>query len=565
MKHLKRFIILAILLTAVGLISLLRIGEPDTTLAGHASAALESYYHEIEADDINSRQILLYIDGSQPDMVEPSDLFMSDELALLAPADTINDIFHCSMSVLSGGRYLFGKDTASCLIDTVEGSYQIGEEWQDGPVSAKDEQGRLLVSLPLLADCFGYDYRWEDAENAAYLAAPVAGPSVVPEAYDLRDEGRVSEVRDQGSWGTCWAFASLGALESSLLPERSMTFSADHLVRTNGFNMSPGDGGDYNIALAYLTSWRGPVSESEDPYGDGYAAEDLTAEVHLQEARILGNQDLTEIKHLLMAYGAVQSAIYSQPDISQLSDYYEEDTAAYYCPEEEICNHDITIIGWDDHYSRDNFKIRPERDGAFICKNSWGQGFGIDGFFYISYEDPNIGRHGIVYTRVDDVDNYRTVCQSDLLGWTGSIGYNEPGAWFSAVYSSEQESKLSALGFYATGPGTAYDIYMVHDFEETGDMERRELIQSGYFDEQGYYTVDLESPPVVEQGERFAVVIHIWTKDSVHPVAVEYAANELTETADISDGESYMSYNAGTWSRMETSTQCNACLKVYLD
>ena len=50
----------------------------------------------------------------------------------------------------------------------------------------------------------------------------------------------------------------------SLLPEYSESFAVDHLcTMLNGFNISQNDGGDYNIALAYMASWKGPV------YGGG--------------------------------------------------------------------------------------------------------------------------------------------------------------------------------------------------------------------------------------------------------------------------------------------------------
>ena len=52
-------------------------------------------------------------------------------------------------------------------------------------------------------------------------AADNSDASIVPTSYDLRTKNRTSEVRNQGSYGTCWPFAALGALESSLLPEES--------------------------------------------------------------------------------------------------------------------------------------------------------------------------------------------------------------------------------------------------------------------------------------------------------------------------------------------------------
>ena len=90
----------------------------------------------------------------------------------------------------------------------------------------------------------------------------------------------------------------------------------------NGFNVDLDDGGDYNMALAYMTSWRGPVTEAQDPYGDGKYEDGLSAAVHLQDAVIINERDYSQIKQLIMQYGAVQSAIYSQPDIRSLSAYY---------------------------------------------------------------------------------------------------------------------------------------------------------------------------------------------------------------------------------------------------
>ena len=58
---------------------------------------------------------------------------------------------------------------------------------------------------------------------------------------------------------------------------------------------------------------------------------------------------------------------------------------------EETTGHAVTIIGWDDKYSRNNFNsnCRPENDGAWLILNSWGADWGNNGTAWVSYEDIN--------------------------------------------------------------------------------------------------------------------------------------------------------------------------------
>ena len=152
----------------------------------------------------------------------------------------------------------------------------------------------------------------------------------LPPSYDYRKEGRAPGVKNQQDLGTCWAFASLGALESSLLPQESWDFSEDHMSRRNSFHMDQNAGGDYIMSLAYLLSWQGPVTEEEDPYHDGISPVGLKAAKHVQEVRILPEGDREAIKRAVLEQGGVQSSLNtSLKNSDSQSMYYQKDYAAY--------------------------------------------------------------------------------------------------------------------------------------------------------------------------------------------------------------------------------------------
>ncbi len=84
--------------------------------------------------------------------------------------------------------------------------------------------------------------------------------------------------------------------------------------------------------------------------------------------------------------------------------------------------------------------------------------------FYISYEDIQIGTQNIVYTRIDNIDNYDKIYQADWLGFVGQIGYGEETAYFSNVYETQGPEELRAVSFYATDE-TSTMKYMCHNYE----------------------------------------------------------------------------------------------------
>ena len=422
------------------------------------------------------------------------------------------------------------------------------------------------VGMKDLADLLGYDYEWDIAQNKAVGVDTMSDVGFLPYKYDLREQKRVTAVKDQGAFGTCWAFATLTALESTLLPEEKMSFAEDHMTLCNSFNQGQNDGGDYTMSMAYLASWQGPVLAKDDPYGDGETDPSLRPVKHVQEMQVMESGDQQKIKEAVFKYGGVQTSIYTTLQNSDsTSVYYNSETNAYCYQGSEKSNHDVVIIGWDDSFSKDNFSTPPEEDGAFICQNSWGEAFGENGIFYISYYDSNIGIHNVVYTDVEDVDNYDTIYQSDLCGWVGQMGYDRESIYGANVFRANSAEQIEAAGFYATGKDTSYDVYVIKNFEDTSSLEpaNRIKVAQGKLSNAGYYTIPFDKPVEVEKGERFAIMLYITTPNAVYPMAIEYAADELTADVDISDGEGYISIRGSQWNRVEEQAQSNLCIKAY--
>ncbi len=145
----------------------------------------------------------------------------------------------------------------------------------------------------------------------------------------------------------------------------------------------------------------------------------------------------------------------------------------------------------------------------------------------------------------------------------GQLGYNRESVYGANVYTARSAETLRAAGFYATGKETSYELYVVNNFENTDSLEERVKVASGVLTNPGYYTVKFEKECQVEQGEKFAIVLRITTPGSVHPMAIEYAADEMTENVDLSDGQGYISSGGKKWESAEDKQDCNLCLKVY--
>ena len=387
----------------------------------------------------------------------------------------------------------------------------------------------------------------------------------LPPVYNYKERNETPTVRNQEGTNTCWAFASLAALESSKDQDVINTYSADHLIFQNPFENSFESGGSYLVTMSYALSWMGPVSEDADPF-DGETTEGLESAAHVQEIRQIEPKDYMAIKRFVYLYGGVESALYMDFDeYMQNSECYNEEHHSYCYTGTAVSNHDVVIIGWDDTYPAENFEGDVSEDGAFLCQNSWGEEFGDGGTFYVSYEDVNIGGYGVVYSRIDPINNYDKIYQSDLCGYTAQIGYEQEEAWFANVYTAEENISLRAAGFYATAKHTEYEIYVVPAFEGEHSFQNKKYVCNGFLEDGGYYTVDFPEAVELEGGKDFAVVVKIRTKNAEYPVAIECPVEGLSEQIDLTDGSGYLSYQGTIWENIEETKEYNICLKAYAD
>ena len=302
----------------------------------------------------------------------------------------------------------------------------------------------------------------------------------IPTFYDLRTLNRVTPVKNQGSAGSCWTFATDGSLESYLMPGETWSFSENNIKNVlssanspQGFDRGPSDGGDFVMSTAYEARWSGPVNTSNDPYSatSSFSSHELGLPVHkhVQNVTFLPNRngptDNQDIKEAIMNYGAVATALYFNPTDTTS---YNQNTYGYYYNGTTASDHAVTIVGWDDSFSKNNFSTTPPGDGAFIIKNSWGTTAADwgnvnndNGYFYVSYYDSNVGYDMNTYFTAENPNNYKNIYQYDPLGWTQQINTSQTNpttGWSANIFTANSNEVIKAVSFYTTDLNCNYVI-----------------------------------------------------------------------------------------------------------
>ncbi len=350
--------------------------------------------------------------------------------------------------------------------------------------------------------------------------------SSLPSTYSSVDLGYVSSVKEQ-LYNDCWVYGALGTLESTLLKNDLYIgdMSVNHAniwgsTRSSGkgWVRRTGEAGRAKIMLGYLTSWQGAVLDSKLP---GLELTDFTpdelptglADFGVTSIKYLYREDPDSIKQAIMESGGI-STYYSNS-----VNCFNYDTYSFYMSPDytdSYMGHAIEIVGWDDNYPAENFKETPSENGAWLVKNSWGDDWGNNGFFWISYEDRDLF-HPTKYfpsyqiKSIEKNTEDTKLLQNEIYGATYEFNYIK-GDELTAFESFDFDSDYNVLDkvvFETTSQGADYKIYYVPDKDGVPDSDESNWTElySSTVEYAGYICADFDDFEIPDSSGNVAIRI----------------------------------------------------------
>ncbi|MCR5101382.1 MAG: hypothetical protein K6B41_08510, partial [Butyrivibrio sp.] len=403
----------------------------------------------------------------------------------------------------------------------------------------------------------------------------------LPEKYDSRDvDGKsfVTGARDQGYTYLCWAYACAGAMESDLiihndeisadninLSEKHLGYYNMHSATGSKNNLIDDDyrelvnrdnennawifdydtgyvsvGGVTDYCASILTAWKGPVADSgTDAFKTLYGMEavfkdnaDKPSDAYKCDYHVQGvyqipcsMDNMEEVKQLIMEHGSVTGSINADDKFwrNNYTDLYDYESYGG----DNIADHEILIVGWDDNYPKDNFVVSPPENGAFIARNSWGTAFGEAGFFYISYYDSIVTNNNIVAYHVaskgdDDyfdnnyqVDGFITNTVSALEDKKNIVYAEEANTNpYGVLYDVEDGAEvIKAVGLWSMETGQSFEVRIYKNpevkdnkifFDELEDAASTSVVKAATA---GFHTFMLEDEVSMAKGDSFLCMV----------------------------------------------------------
>ena len=440
----------------------------------------------------------------------------------------------------------------------------------------------------------------------------------IPAKYDLREKITLPDVKVQGNYQTCWAFASIGAREIDYLTHKMTSLGENpdlselHLAwflyndarfgYTEDVRLSNGgileQGGDANKAVSFLGKTEiAPINETELPYSEVLKVDtenaDNTVKTLLNgketgsfdKAKIIlidapkisdikqeytnDTDNINKIKKAIIDHGAV----YFRYCVDK-NGYNSEKEWQFYSTKDNIAaQHAALLVGWDDDYPVENFKedMRPKNKGAWLVRtsintNPIGDKYGC---FWMSYEQAATNT-GIVDLRVFVVseDNTSSLNQAGNTGENTNITYS----WSANIFYSRRNESLIRVAFNTTDNNAHYNIF-VNNFgkiQPTDPGKTENCIASGDIPYAGYHTVDLPTPVNLYNGDYYSIILELTpSSGSSYKYPTAAAANiENYANITVNQGENFFAAGSpvpSVWQDGKTieGGPFNACIQAF--
>lgn len=470
-----------------------------------------------------------------------------------------------------------------------------------------------------------------ESKNPFYMANMLKAS--FSDKYSLKDLiANNLKIRDQQQTNSCWAFATLSSLETNLalankkegtnlskvydFSERHMVYAtskafANGVNNPAGYNKEVGAGGTFEMASSYLTNGSGAIDEAEMKFENNEDIIDIskiqnkTVTSHVYDTKefpqYTSTDDKTAIKEHIQNYGSVYAGVHGAKLFT--GDCYNNDTGAIYCNNNMLypIDHAVSIIGWDDNYSKENFneKLRPSSNGAWIVRNSWGEkieeslaelrklifeankqycidkgwtdpslmedefvnpiiernGYTIEGdiaykkigdngIMYVSYEDCNIGKNLFGIVKATDSKDYENIYQYDEFYSSILLEFQRSQAMICNIFNKKTTGTeyLTQVSLYA--PETYTCKVYVNPNGTSRAKKDLQLVslkagQSETFDA-GYHTLEFAEPIEIKSNS-FAVVVEIQgTRNNVTVGLESKIADSAWEGVKVESGKCFL-------------------------
>lgn len=407
-----------------------------------------------------------------------------------------------------------------------------------------------------------------------------------PQKYDTRvvHPTWVQPVRAQGNFGTCWAHAATASAYASEKSLSSFTaLSPRHLVYSSWNPNQPAlwgsyandpmqNGGSHQNAVLAWSEGRGAVTESKFPYPTNpFATIDPnpligtgnTSDIRQQDFALrstselpkplntnftLNRTNLNIIKSEIITKGVVDM---SYNGLSE--NYYDPNHYSWFNPSASNANHSVIIVGWDDEFSKNDFKTTAPADGAWIVQNSWGTSWGDSGYFYLSYYDRSAA--DFITFDVQNKTNNETVQFLDDQPAYSSLSFSTEELFYANHFTSPnsfQELKSVSVTLHNPEISGKFEIFVGsvnsvnHSTNNLGTLVYSQTFSTTFA---GYKRFNLIDTIKLSPSTEYTILFYEKSNQEKVSATYEYSFNGPTkEKISIQEGQSFISIDGKTFS-----------------